>query len=113
MKNELHIADYYEYIVVMADGRVTSQVSGRKKSYVGNVSEVNNGVFIIRDAYGKYIAGLGCNSACFVFDTNEHKVYNNPSAYKNRDIEKAESAEYESYSEEELENNTEYHTEKR
>jgi len=108
--------EWIEYLVVMEDGRV-SLLSPSQRKFVGTVSDVSNGAFVISinsgdnarvgawtTLYrnGNDIGQLGSKGYGFpnnvVIDTNTRRVYNGVEDYKNKDISDVEYIMYDSYS---------------
>lgn len=116
-----------EYIVVMEDLRV-SLLEPSRKSFVGNVTDIKDGVFVISinssenatvgawtPLYknGREIGRLGNKGYGFpkniVIDTKTRRIYNGVNDYMNRDISDVEYIMYDRYSSTiEDSNNTEY-----
>ena len=116
-----------EYIVVMEDLRV-SLLEPNRKSFVGNVTDIKDGVFVISvnssenatvgawtPLYknGREIGRLGNKGYGFpkniVIDTQTRRIYNGVNDYMNRDISDVEYIMYDRYSSTiEDSNNTEY-----
>lgn len=116
-----------EYIVVMEDLRV-SLLEPNRKSFVGNVTDIKDGVFVISvnssenatvgawtPLYknGREIGRLGNKGYGFpkniVIDTQTRRIYNGVNDYTNRDISDVEYIMYDRYSSTiEDSNNTEY-----
>lgn len=108
--------EWTEYIVVMEDSRV-SLLRPSQKQFVGTVSDVNDGAFIItissRDnasvgawttlyKNGRDIGRLGDKGYGYpkkvVIDTKTRRVYNGVEDYKNKDISDVEYIMYDRYS---------------
>lgn len=110
--------EWTEYLVVMEDNRV-SLLRPSRKNFVGTVSDINDGAFIISinsnenarvgawtTLYrnGKDIGRLGDKGYGFpknvVVDTKTKRIYNGVEDYKNRDISDVEYIMYDSFSSE-------------
>ena len=119
--------NWAEYLVVMDDLRV-SLLEPNRKRFVGNVTDIENGAFVISvnssenatvgawtPLYknGREIGRLGDKGYGFpkniVIDTKTRRIYNGVNDYMNRDISDVEYIMYDRYSSTiEDSNNTEY-----
>ena len=107
--------DGVEYLVVHPDFRVSLISPGNHKTYIGKVNEVVNGAFSVRcsdrnskfgHGYTLYKSGREIGSAgdtfggygTFVIDTNNRRVYESVSDWKNADVSDTEYVMYDKFS---------------
>lgn len=106
--------DGVEYLVVHPDFRVSLISPGNRKTYIGKVNEIVNGVFTVScsdnskfgHGYRLYKSareiGTAGNSfggyGTFVIDTNNRRVYKSVSDWKNADIGEPEYVMYDNFS---------------